>query len=147
MLWTDARDLRTMPTKDKITNGCEESLIRGLREKGAIPAGGLAILAVMSPAQVSVARGTGRWRPPISLVVAREGLVVGCRKGFDTQQYRPVLSSDVVAVAAAQTASGYEFTITHKLAGEVRLTFGSAAELEFLVQTFGAGGPVSATGD
>jgi hypothetical protein len=67
--------------------------------------------------------------------------------GFDTQGYLPMLSSDVVAVAAARTASGFEFTVTHKIAGEVRFTFGSAAELEFLVQTFGAGGvdPMSAT--
>jgi len=41
----------------------------------------------------------------------------------------------------------HSFPVTHKITGEVRLTFGSAAELEFLVQTFGAGGvdPMSAT--
>jgi hypothetical protein len=147
MLWTNARDLRTRPTKDKITNECERVLIKGLGEKRAIPAGGPAILAVMSPAQVNIARDRARWRLPISLVVAQEGLVVGSKLGFDKHHYMPMLSSDVVAVAAAQTASGFEFTVTHKLAGEIRLTFGSAAELEFLVQTFGAGGidPMSAT--
>jgi hypothetical protein len=147
MLWTNARDLRTRPTKDKITNGCEKCLIEALRKKGAIPAGGLAIRAVMSPAQVIQVLARKPWRLPISLVVAAEGLAAGHRVGFDTQGYLPMLSADVVAVAAAQTASGFEFTVTHKIAGEVRLTFGSAAELEFLVQTFGAGGvdPMSAT--
>ena len=61
--------------------------------------------------------------------------------------YRVILRSDVLAAAASQTASGFEFTVTHKVAGEIRLTFGSAAELDFLAQTFGAGGPVSAAGD
>lgn len=147
MLWTNARDLRTRPTKDKITNGCEKYLIEGLKKKGAIPAGGLAIRAVMSPAQVIQVLGRKPWRLPISLVVAEEGLAAGHRVGFDKQGYLTMLSSDVVAVAAAQTASGFEFTVTHKIAGEVRLTFSSAAELEFLVQTFGAGGvdPMSAT--
>ena len=147
MLWTNARDLRTRPTKDKITNDCEKYLIEDLRKKGAIPVGGLAIRAVMSPAQVIQVLARKPWRLPISLVVAEEGLAAGHRVGFDKQGYLIMLTSDVVAVAAAQTASGFEFTVTHKIAGEVRLTFSSVAELEFLVQTFGAGGvdPMSAT--
>lgn len=147
MLWTNARDLRTEPTKDKITDGCERFLIEALKKKGAIPAGGLVIQAVMSPSQVIQVLARKPWRPPISLVVAEEGLAAGHRVGFDKQGYLPMLRSDVVAVAAAQTASEFEFRVTHKIAGEVRLSFGSAAELEFLVQTFGAGGvdPMSAT--
>jgi hypothetical protein len=147
MLWTNALDLRTRPTKDKITNDCERFLIEALKKEDAIPAGGLVIHAVMSPAQVIQILGRKPWRPPISLVVAAEGLAAGHRLGFDKHEYLPMLRSDVIAVAAAQTDSGFEFTMTHKIAGEVRLTFDSTAELDFLVQTLGADGidPMSAT--
>jgi hypothetical protein len=147
MLWTSARDLRTRPTKDKITDSCERVLVERLRQAGAVPAGGPAILAVMSPIQLIEARSRHRFRPPISLVVAEEGLAAGAKIGFDTHAYVPILSADAVAVEAARTAAGYEFRVTAKLAGEIRLVFSSAAEVEFLAQTFGAGGvdPMSAT--
>jgi hypothetical protein len=108
-----------------------------MKKNGTSPAGGPMILAVMSPAHVIQVLDRKPWRPPISLVVATEGLAAGHRVGFDKHGYLPMLRSDLVGVAAAQTASGFEFTVTHKIAGEVRFTFGSAAELEFLVQTFG----------
>lgn len=147
MLWTSARDLRTRPTKDKITDSCERVLVNRLQEVGAVPAGGPAILAVMSPIQLIEARSRHRYRPPISLVVAEEGLGVGAKIGFDKHAYLPVLSADTVAVEADRTPAGDEFRVTAKLAGEIRLVFGTAAEVEFLAQTFGAGGidPMSAT--
>jgi hypothetical protein len=126
-----------MPTKDKITTGCERILLDALKKRGAVPAGGLVIQAVMSPAQVHQVLAGKPWRLPVSLVVAAEGLTAGHRVGFDKQGYLPLLRSDFLDVTAAQTASGFGFTVTHKVAGEVRFTFGSAAELDFLVQTFG----------
>jgi hypothetical protein len=75
--------------------------IAGRLPRGLSPAGGLAIRAVMSPAQVIQVLARKSWRLPISLVVAAEGLAAGHRVGFDTQGYLPMLSSDVVAVAAA----------------------------------------------
>jgi hypothetical protein len=118
-----------------------------MRKSAALPAGGPAILAVMSPSQVIRAMPRQQWRAPISMVVAAEGLAVGRKTGISKREYSTLLSSDVITVDARLTAAGHEFIPTHKIAGPMRLIFGSAAEVEFLAQTFAAGGidPMSAT--